>query len=125
MTRHIRLALAFVLVILGTMGPAALAQGEIYRPGNGVTVPAVVHEVKPEYTDEAKKAGIRGSVWMKVVVKADGKVGDVHVTRSLDTEFGLDEQAVKAVKQWEFKPGTKDDKAVAVEVTIEMTFTLK
>jgi periplasmic protein TonB len=104
---------------------AAGAQGEVYRPGAGVTLPQVIREVKPDYTDEAKAAGIRGTVWMRVVVKADGKVGDVKVTRSLDSEFGLDDQAVKAAKQWEFKPGTKDGKAVAVEVTIEMTFTLK
>ena len=45
--------------------------------------------------------------------------------RSLDTQYGLDAQAVSAVKQWLFKPGTKEGKPVAVHVTIEMTFTLK
>ena len=45
------------------------------------------------------------------------------VTRSLDAE--LDEEAIKAAKQWDFKPGTKDGEAVAVQVNIEMTFTLK
>jgi len=52
-------------------------------------------------------------------------VNDVEVVRSLDTEYGLDEQAIKAAKQWRFKPGTKDGKAVAVRVSLEMTFTLK
>ena len=39
--------------------------------------------------------------------------------------LGLDQQAVKAAKQWRFRPGTKDGKAVAVSVTLEMRFTLK
>jgi protein TonB len=55
----------------------------------------------------------------------DGTVGDVTVSRSLDSVHGLDEQAVKAMKQWLFDPGKKDGKAVRVRVTVEMTFTLK
>ena len=68
---------------------------------------------------------IEGSVRLSAVVLADGKVGEVKVTRSLDSVHGLDESAVKAMKQWEFKPGTKDGKPVAVRVSIDMTFTLK
>jgi TonB family protein len=56
-------------------------------------------------------------------LREDGTVGDVNVTRSLDTKY-LDAEAVKAVKQWTFKPGMKDGKAVPVLVTIEMAFTL-
>jgi TonB family protein len=47
----------------------------------------------------------------------------VRVTRSLDED--LDEQAIIALRQWRFKPGTKDDKPVDVEVSVELTFTLK
>ena len=54
----------------------------------------------------------------------DGSVGEVTVVRSLDATFGLDAQAVLAAKQWVFSPGMKDGLAVAVRVTIEMTFTL-
>jgi TonB family protein len=56
---------------------------------------------------------------------ADGTVGDVTVVESLDTVFGLDAEAVRAAKQWLFNPGAKDGQAVAVSVTIEMTFTLR
>ena len=48
---------------------------------------------------------------------------DVRVTRSPDEE--LDQEAVKAARQWKFKPGTKDGRPVAVQVNIELTFTLK
>ena len=55
---------------------------------------------------------------------SDGTVGEVTVLRSLDATFGLDAQAVLAVKQWVFNPGMKDGLAVAVRVRIEMTFSL-
>ena len=60
-----------------------------------------------------------------MVVLADGAVGDVTVTESLDTVYGLDANAVKAMKQWEFKPGMKDGKPVAVRVQVIINFTLK
>jgi TonB family protein len=91
----------------------------------GVTLPSVVRSVKAGYTPAAMDARIEGTAMLDAVVLADGKVGDVTVTQSLDKEHGLDTQAVEAVKQWLFKPGTKDGKAVAVRVTIEMRFTLK
>jgi protein TonB len=112
------------LVALGA-GVAAQEPPTAYRPGDGVTSPSIVKEVKPVYTDAAKKERIQGTVLMDVVVLADGNVGDVTVTRSLDTTYGLDDAAVKAVKQWVFEPGKKDGKAVAVLVQVEMSFTLK
>ena len=97
----------------------------VHRPGNGVTLPAVVTEVKPKYTPEAMEKKIQGSVWLEIVVLANGDVGDIQVTRSLDAEYGLDRQAISAAQQWKFKPGTKDGKPVAVAVTLELTFTLR
>ena len=101
------------------------AQATIYRPGNGVSLPIVVKEVKPVYTAAAMQAKIQGTVWVECVVNETGDISDVRVTRSLDTEYGLDEEAVRAASQWKFKPGQKDGKPVAVRITIELTFTLK
>jgi protein TonB len=113
--------------ILATFVVVAAAQeaSEAQKAGAGVTLPRVVKEVRPEYTEAAKQARIEGTVVVEAVVKTDGTVGDVKVTRSLDTEYGLDEQAVKAARQWLFEPGKKDGKAVPVSVAIELTFTLK
>jgi TonB family protein len=121
---------AAILVATATlpMGVTVHAQaGNVYRPGpgSGVTLPQVVKEVKPTYTPQALQAKVQGSVWLTTIVLPDGGVGEVIVQQSLDEEHGLDEAAVTAVKQWQFKPGTKDGKPVPVEVTIEMTFTLE
>src|SRR5688572_21195473 len=105
---------------------ATPAQAEtIYRPGPGIKLPSVVKEVKPGYTAAAMQNKIQGSVWLEAVVTAEGDIGEVKVTRSLDTEYGLDQEAIKAAKQWKLKPATREGKPVAVWITIELTFTLK
>jgi TonB family protein len=104
---------------------ATVSQPAVHEPGNGVTLPIVVHEVRPDYTPEALQAKVQGSVEMDVVVDAAGNVSAVTVTKSLDTVYGLDSQAVSAAYLWKFKPGTKDGTPVAVRVTLEMRFTLK
>ncbi|MBZ5558085.1 MAG: energy transducer TonB [Acidobacteriia bacterium] len=98
---------------------------EVYTPGDGVSLPTVVKQAKVEYTQEALDAHIEGIVGLETVVLSDGKVGDVKVVRSLDPTYGLDQQAVKSMKLWEFKPGRKDGKPVAVRVNVNINFTLK
>jgi periplasmic protein TonB len=97
----------------------------VYEPGNGVSLPTVIRDMKPSYTPQAIAAQIQGTALLSAVVLADGTVGEVTVIRSLDTQYGLDAQAVSAARQWLFNPGTKDGVAVAVRVTIEFTFTLR
>jgi TonB family protein len=59
------------------------------------------------------------------VVQKDGSVGRAIIIRSLDRTFGLDAQALSAVREWTFKPGTRMGEPVDVMVTIELTFTMK
>ena len=99
--------------------------GGAYRPGNGVTSPVLVREVKPNYTADAMRAKIQGVVWLEAVVMQDGSVGQVRVTRSLDPTFGLDQEAERTVKKWVFRPGTRLGQPVPVLIEIEMSFTLR
>ena len=99
--------------------------GGVYRPGNGVTLPVVLREVKPQYTSDAMRAKVQGTVLLECVVKPDGSVGEVKVMRSLDSTFGLDLEAMKAARNWRFRPGMRQGEPVAVLVTIELTFTLR
>lgn len=134
--RHLAAALVVIFTAVLTAGTAATAafpiattlaaqQGKVYKPGDGVTLPRVVKEVKPVYTREAMQNKIQGSVWLAIVVTETGDVGEVEVTRSLDKEYGLDDQAVKSAREWKFEPGKKGGKPVPVQVTLELTFTLK
>ena len=99
--------------------------GGVYRPGNGVMNPRVLKEVRPNYTSDAMRAKVQGIVVLECVVRPDGTVGDVQVIRSLDSTFGLDQEAIKAAKQWRFAPGTRLGEPVSVLVSIELTFTLR
>ena len=99
--------------------------GGVYRPGSGVINPRIVREVKPQYTADAMRAKVQGTVLLECVVLPDGTVGRVDVVKSLDPTFGLDQEAVKAARQWRFQPGTRFGEPVAVLVTIELTFTLR
>jgi TonB family protein len=90
----------------------------------GVTPPRLLHEVKPQYPAAAMRARIEGSVLLEAVVGVDGRVGAVHVARSLDLLNGLDEQAVRALQQWTFTPGMKDGAAVPVLISAQLSFAL-
>jgi periplasmic protein TonB len=99
--------------------------GGVYRPGNGVTLPRVLKEVRPQYTSDAMRAKVQGTVLLECVVRPDGSVSDVQIIRSLDPTFGLDQQAVVAARAWRFAPGTRLGEPVAVQITLELTFTLR
>jgi len=93
------------------------------RPGNGVSQPKPIRKVAPSYTEEARRDKITGTVGLTMVVGADGRATNIRVTRSLDP--GLDQQAIKALREWVFEPGQKDGKAVPVLAAIEMNFRLQ
>jgi TonB family protein len=95
---------------------------DVFRMGNGVTAPAVISKIEPEYTEEARLAKYQGTVVVSTEIGPAGVAQSMKVIRGLG--LGLDEQAVKAISQWKFKPGTKDGQPVAVTATIEMNFRL-
>jgi protein TonB len=99
--------------------------GEGSQPGNGVSWPRLVREVKPNYTADAMRAQVEGMVELEIVVLPDGSVGRVSVVRSLDSRFGLDQEAIRAVRSWRFEPGRRLGKAVPVRVGVELSFNLR
>lgn len=108
----------FVLVASGLPRAAGAAQAS-----DATVAPVLVKEVKPAYTRRALHEKQHGLVGLELTVLPDGTVGKVRVTKHLSRD--LDAEAVKAAKQWRFKPGTKKGKAVPVETHAEMTFTLR
>ncbi|MGA3018895.1 MAG: TonB family protein [Bryobacteraceae bacterium] len=92
------------------------------RVGNGVAAPVLVSKVEPEYSEEARVAKIQGTVVLTVVIGVDGHAADITLARSIG--FGLDEKALDAVMQWQFKPGTQNGLPVPVTAQIEINFRL-
>jgi TonB family protein len=126
LTDSVLLATIFLFLITGSalfaQDPLDQIPGGVYRPGHGVTAPKPFYTPQPEYTDKARREKINGSVVLTMVVMADGHVRDVKIFKGLDE--GLNKQAIAAVRTWRFKPGTKNGKPVAVELSTEVTFRL-
>ncbi len=99
--------------------------GGVYRPGSGVTSPALLVETKPRYTGEAMRAHVEGVVWVECTVTRAGICTDIHVTRSLDPKYGLDQEAINTVGQWRFRPGTFQGQPVDVIIGVEVEFRLR
>jgi len=97
--------------------------GGPYRPGSGITPPQLLHEVRPDYSEEARRQGREGDVVLEIVVRADGSVGDVRIIKGLGA--GLDRRAVDAVRQWRFSPARRQGIAVDVMVEVAVEFKLR
>ena len=97
--------------------------GGPYRPGSGITPPEIVREVKPDYTEEARRRSVEGDVVLEIVVRSDGSVGDVKVVQGLGA--GLDRRAIDAVKQWRFSPAKRFGRPVDVLVEVAVEFKLR
>ncbi len=115
-------------LLVATLVAASTLSGQqrVFSPDEEeVTLPSVVREVQPVYTQAAMDAGIEGDVLLTGVVRPDGTIDQIDIVESLDAEFGLDEAAVEAATQWRFEPGTVDGEPVSVEVTLEFRFVLE
>ena len=88
----------------------------------GVIPPLAIHQPKPEYTELARKDKVEGVVVVSLVVDEQGLPQHLKVTRGLGD--GLDENAIKAVKQYRFNPAMENGKPVAVYLNIEVDFKL-
>jgi TonB family protein len=97
--------------------------GGPYRPGSGITAPSIIREVKPEYTEDARKRNIEGDVVLEIVVRSDGSVGEVKVLQGLGG--GLDRRAIDAVREWRFNPAKRFGTPVDVMVEVAVEFKLR
>jgi TonB family protein len=102
--------------------PVPPAPAGAHTIGNGVSPPRLLNKVEPQYSEEARKARLEGTVLLRIVVGSNGKARDPQVLRSLG--LGLDENAIAAVSNWQFEPGTKDGQPVNVQAQIQVNFRL-
>ena len=94
--------------------------GGVYHVGGLVRAPELVHEVEAEFSEEARKAKFSGNVIVSLIVDDSGNPQRVRCAR--DVGMGLCDKAIEAVRQYRFKPATKDGKPVKVEMSVEVNF---
>ena len=105
--------------------PAATEDEKGNQPlpvGPGISPPRVLRHVEPEFTKEARKGRHQGTVVVRATVGTDGRIHDAHVIRGLG--WGLDENALEAVRKWVFDPATKEGRKVAVIIDVQVSFRL-
>ena len=88
----------------------------------GVTVPQLIFNPEPSFSDEARKSKTQGVVTLLLVVGKDGRPYDIRVRQSLG--MGLDEKAIEAVNRWRFRPATLNGQPVATQIEVEVDFHL-
>jgi TonB family protein len=102
--------------------PAQETEPGVYRVGHGVKPPRLTNNRDPEYSEQARKLGYEGTCVLTLMVDADGMPQKIKMTHPLG--LGLDDEAIKAVRQWRFTPATKDGAPVAVQINVEVSFHL-
>ncbi|XXF77214.1 TonB family protein [Myxococcaceae bacterium GXIMD 01537] len=86
------------------------------------TAPQLASDVRIPYPDEARRAGIEGSVTLSITIDSEGKVVSARLLKGQG--YGLDEAALAAIKRFRFKPATKNGEPVSTEITYTYTFLL-
>ncbi len=96
--------------------------GPVYKVGPGVSAPVIVKATDAEFPSAEKhsKDGFQGNVVVGLIVDKTGSPQDVHVAKSLRKDF--DDEAIKAVRHYEFKPAERLGKPVAVKINVEVHF---
>ncbi len=89
--------------------------------GGTISGPKIIKSMEPEYSEEARRKAVSGVVVVDLIVDQDGLPQNVKVLRGVGS--GLDEQAVKAVRQYRFKPAMGvAGVPVSDEIQIDVSF---
>jgi TonB family protein len=111
-----------LLVLAVAVHPCTDGRGELVaRNAPKAKMPKLIRRIAPLYTDQARQAAVPPSkLLLSMTVPVTGPSCDIEVVSPIG--FGLDESAIDAVRQWEFKPAEQDGKPVAMIVTVEVAF---
>ena len=112
--------------------PRTTTGGQLHPPGAPVPAASVIREASPlyrvnpppHYPLSARRRGYQGTVILEVFVGSTGRVIDLRLTQS-SGHAALDNAALKAVKRWNFTPGSRDDQPVDMWVRVPVRFQLR
>ena len=96
--------------------------GKIYTPKDVTVKARILSKPEPPYTDEARTNQVSGTVVLKVIFSAYGRVIGIRVVSGLPA--GLTEAAIRAARQIRFIPALKDGKPVSMYAQLEYTFSI-
>lgn len=121
--------------LTGLAGPPGPGAGRGAGPGTGdgfgsgstftgkiTRAPQVIYKEEPEYSEDARKAHIQGTVRLYIDVGLDGRATNIRLVRGVG--LGLDENAIEAVRKWRFRPALSGDKPVVAPAVVDVGFFL-
>jgi len=85
-------------------------------------VPRAILQIKPIYPSNLKRMGVEGDVMIECIVDVQGNVRRPRVIKTTNHEF--DKPVLRAIRQWKFEPGKKNNKAVNTRVRIPLNMRL-
>ena len=97
-----------------------IANDMAVRVGRDVTPPSIIHRVRAQYPERARRRGLVGTVVLDLLILENGSPRILRVVQALDPE--LDDNAVQALEQWRFSPAMKDGVPVKVRMNAEVKF---
>ena len=101
--------------------PSLLSQVEPVSLSEDSSKNLLVQKVAPSYPEQALKAGLQGAVILQAWIGKDGSIRDLKL---VDGSLLLGQAAVKAVKQWRYKPYLRNGVAVEAETYVTVNFRL-
>jgi protein TonB len=94
------------------------AKREAELPG-----PPVIFKTEPEYTDEARRGGLEGTVWISATIDEQGAPAKMSMDGPI-LDSGLLQNSLDAIKQWRFQPTFVNGQPKAVQVEVQVDFKL-
>jgi TonB family protein len=101
--------------------PSLLSQLEPVSLPEDLSQALLLDRVQPSYPQQALKAGLQGAVVLQAWIGKDGSIRDLKL---VDGSLLLGQAAVKAVKQWRYKPYLRNGVAVEAETYVTVKFRL-
>ena len=112
-----------IAINVGGLGDSGLNNDFAFESYELDQAPQPVVKTAPVYPFRAREQGIEGVVQVKILVNADGSVGQIQIMAARP-ENTFEDAVMQAVAQWRFRPGTIEGKAVTAWVVTALKFQL-
>lgn len=91
-----------------------------FKPKGVLSGPVATHEADPKYPPDLIAQHVQGQVILYAIIRKDGSIDSIQLVRSLEPQ--LDRNAIEALAQWKFRPGTRDGVPVDIEAVVYIPF---